>query len=233
MSIPIPRPLAPPFRSLTLPARQTDYLVSHGKSGAFGLFVADMPMSLQRGDRVIIVSSRGQEVGSVLCPANSRHGQYLPDSPPGKLMRPATADDELALAGLADLCQAIFADSRDLALQFHLPIEILDVDILLDRSQAIVQFLGPSDADFNDFVDALASRHQMPIHLENLALPQEHLDVSHGGCGKPDCGRVDGGGCTTCGTGGGCSSCGGGKVDMKAYFAHLRTKMEERRTPLL
>src|SRR5262245_29808138 len=121
MSIPIPRPLAPPFPSRTLPARQTEYLVSHGKSGAFALFVADVPMWLERGDRVVIVSSRGQEVGSVLCPANSRHGQYLPDSPPGKLMRPATADDELALARLADLCQAIFAESRELAERLDLP----------------------------------------------------------------------------------------------------------------
>jgi cell fate regulator YaaT (PSP1 superfamily) len=207
--------------------------VSHGKSGAFGLFAADVSLALERGDRVVIVSSRGQEIGSVLCPANSRHGLYLGPSPPGKLLRRATSEDESGLARFADLGQAIFADSRALAQQLHLPVEIIDVDILLDRSQAILQFLGPSDADFNDFVKALVSRHQLSIHLENLALPQEP-DQVHGGCGKPDCGRVNGGGCTTCGTEGGCSSCGGGKVDMKAYFAHLRTRMEERhRTPLL
>jgi cell fate regulator YaaT (PSP1 superfamily) len=232
MSIPI-------LGSRTLPARQSEvceYLVSHGKSGAFGRFVADVPMSLERGARVVIRSARGQEIGSVLCPANARHGQYLGESPPGKLLRRTTAEDELVLVQQADLSRSIFDDSQKLARQWNLPIEILDVEILLDGSSAILQFLGQEDADFTQFIDALTIRHRVPVHLENLALPQEHHEETHGGCGKPDCGRLDGGGgCTTCGSDtGGCSSCGGGKVDMKAYFAHLRTKMEERkRTPLL
>jgi len=228
MSIPI-------FRSLTLPARQAEiaYLVSHGQSGAFGRFVADLPMSLERGVRVVIMSARGQEIGSVLCPATPRHGQFLGGAVAGKILRRTTAEDELAMTRLADLSQIIFADSRDWAAQRNLPIEIVDVEILLDGSTAIIQFLGQFDADASPFVDALACRHGVQVQLENLALPKTQHEA-HGGCGKPDCGRVDGGGCTTCSSGGGCSSCGSGKVDMKAYFAHLRTKMEARqRTPLL
>ena len=224
--------------SQTLPARQAgvcEYLVGHGKSGAFGRYVADLPMSLERGTRVVILSARGLEIGSVLCPANSRHGQYLGQSPPGQLLRPTTTDDELVALELADVSRRIFADSRDLAAQLILPIEILDVEILFDRTTVIIQFLGQEDADFAPLVDALASRYNVHVHLENLALHQEPQEETHGGCGKPDCGRIDGGsGCTTCGSDGGCSSCGGGKVDMKAYFAHLRTKMEDQqRTPLL
>jgi hypothetical protein len=229
MSIPI-------FHSLTLPARQAEiaYLVSHGQSGGFGRFVADLPMSLERGTRVVIDSARGQEIGSVLCPATQRHGQFLGGAAVGRLLRRTTAEDELAVARHADLCQRIFADSRELAMRLNVPIEILDVEILLDCSTTIIQFLGQADADFTPLVDALVSQHHVQVRLENLALPQESHHEAHGGCGKPDCGRVDGGGCTTCGSGGGCSSCGSGKVDMKAYFAHLRTKMEaNQRTPLL
>jgi len=229
MSIPI-------FHSLPLPARHAGaaYLVSHGQSGAFGRFVADLPMPLERGARVVITSARGQEIGSVLCPATPRHGQFLGGAAAGKIIRRTTAVDELAMTRLADLSQTIFTDSRDLAAQWNLPIEILDVEILLDGSTAIIQFLGQIEADAAPFVNALVSRHRVQVQLENLALPKVR-EEAHGGCGKPDCGRVDGGSCTTCGSGGGgCSSCGSGKVDMKAYFAHLRTRMEERhRTPLL
>jgi hypothetical protein len=68
--------------------------------------------------------------------------------------------------------------------------------------------------------------------MHNLALPAQE---EHGGCGEPNCGRVNGGGCTDCATGGGCATgCGTGKADMKDYFAHLRAKMEQRNmTPLL
>jgi cell fate regulator YaaT (PSP1 superfamily) len=207
--------------------------VSHGKNGAFGRFVADLPLFLERGERVVVLSSRGLEVGSILCQANARHGQYLGQSPAGKLLRRVSADDDVALTELTDVSRKLFSESRELAAQFQLPVEILDVEVFLDRATAIIQFLGRADADFAPLVDGLAARHHVQIRLENLALPQEHQEM-HGGCGKPDCGRVDGGGCSSCDSGGGCSSCGGGKVDMKAYFAHLRTRMEERqRTPLL
>jgi PSP1-like protein len=223
----------PPLRSLMPTARPlANYLVSHGKNGAFGRFVADLPLLLERGERVVILSNRGVEVGSILCQANARHGQYLGQSPAGKLLRRVSAEDESALVESAGLSRRLFSDSRELAAQFHLPVEILDAEVLLDGATAIIQFLGQADADFAPLVDGLVARHHVQVRLENLALPKEPQET-HGGCGKPDCGRVDGGGCTSCDSGG-CSSCGGGKVDMKAYFAHLRTKMEERqRTPLL
>jgi uncharacterized membrane protein len=113
---------------------------------------------------------------------------------------------------------------------------LLDVEILLDAQQGIVQHLRWGECDYGPFVQALAERHGLVLSVENLALPSEPAaaeEESHGGCGQPNCGRVSGSGCTSCASGGGCSSCGTGKVDMTAYFAHLRTQMEARnRVPL-
>jgi hypothetical protein len=106
---------------------------------------------------------------------------------------------------------------------------------LLDGRRAVVQYLGPTETDLSALADGLA-RDNWFVLFENLAAPVPTTDEeAHGGCDKPDCGRAagGGGGCTSCGTGGGCSSCGGGKVDMRAYFAHLRGQMEARgRVPL-
>jgi hypothetical protein len=48
------------------------------------------------------------------------------------------------------------------------------------------------------------------------ASPVEGLN---GRCDRPDCGRGEGGHCSTCGTGGGCSTCG--SSDPKAVRAML------------
>jgi hypothetical protein len=138
---------------------------------------------------------------------------------------------------LQEQAEALFAAVRAQAERLALPLQILDVEVLLDRRHALVQFIGDADADVSKLAEALEVHAELQVRFENLAGPspnhaEEH---SHGGCDKPDCGRVNGaGGCSTCSTGGGCSSCGSGQPDLRAYFAHLRGKMEaSHRTPLL
>jgi hypothetical protein len=210
-----------------------EFLVNHGKGGAVGRFLAAEALPLRRGDRVVVRSPRGLEVGVVLCPAGPRHARLLGDALVGELLRPAGPDDDAALERLRPLAERLFEDGRRLALDLDLPAEVLDVEMLLDGRRAIVQHVQAAECDWDGFVAALRSRHGVDVLLENLALAAP-AEEEHGGCGKPDCGRGGGGGCTDCGSGG-CSSCGSGGVDLRAYFAHLRTQMEQQhqRTPLL
>jgi hypothetical protein len=214
---------------------RAEYLVSHGKSGGFGRFIAAYPLSLKRGDSVVVESRRGLEIGTVLCPATAGHIELLAGTPAGRLLRRAQPADERAVQDLHSLARIIFADSRVLANTLGLRLEIVDVEVLMDSSSAVIQFLGATDDDFTPLVNAVLEKHGLIALMENLALPLTEPAEEHGGCGKPDCGQAEGGGgCTSCGTGGGCSSCGAGKVDMAAYFGHLRSKMDERvRTSLL
>ena len=70
-----------------------EYLVNHGKSGGFGRFAG--ALALRRGERVVIQSQRGLEIGTVLCPATSGHIQLLAATSTGRIVRRAeTADDE-------------------------------------------------------------------------------------------------------------------------------------------
>ncbi len=210
-----------------------EYLVNHGKSGAVGRFVSAAPLGLQRGDRVVVRSRRGLEVGTVLCPANARHARLLVGVLVGELLRSAGVDDDAALVRLQPLAQRLFDDSRRLVRELDLPAEVLDVEVLLD-GRAVVQHVQAAACDWEPFVAALG-RHGVDVLLEDLALPAEPEASSASGCGEPNCGRAGGGGgCSTCGSGGGCSSCGSGGVDLQAYFAHLRDKMEQtQRTSLL
>jgi hypothetical protein len=209
-----------------------EYLVSHGNGGAVGRFTAPPTLTCQRGDRVVVHSARGQEVGVVLCPATTRHARLLGTPTTGELLRRTSPGDEELIRTLRVLGERLFADGRRLAAELGLPFEILDVEVLFDGQRALVQHLRWAECDSEPFARALGRAYGLEVLLEDLAVPEPAEE--HGGCGQPGCGRAEGGGgCSSCGSGG-CSSCGSGKVDMTAYFAHLRTKMEQhQRVPLL
>jgi hypothetical protein len=215
-----------------------EYLVSHGKSGGFGRFAPVLPLACRRGDVVVVRSQRGLELGSVLCAAGDSHARFLGRTPVGPLLRHATPEDAGAARRLEALGQRVFEDGRRLAGELGVALEVLDVEVLLDGQEAIVQHLSPVHCDPAPIVEALARRHHLHITLENLALPvdlgQTADEPTVGGCGEPNCGKASGSSCASCGTGGGCTSCGSGKVDMSAYFSHLRSKMESQgRRPLV
>src|SRR5262245_54751217 len=194
-----------------------EYLVSYGKSGAFGRFCADGDFMLRRGARVVIQTSRGVELGTVLCPANAGHIQLLTSGAVGRLLRSASAAEESVASACARRADQLVNDWRRLVEKLALPIEILDADVLYDTGRAVVQYLAPSDVDVGPLADALAA--DWFIFFENVAL-QTRAEEDQSGCGKPDCGRAaGGGGCSSCGSGG-CSSCGGGKVDMRRSEEH-------------
>ena len=209
------------------------FIVSFGKIGALGVFTAAEPLMLRRGQAVIVQTSRGIEIGTVLCQATLRQVRLLGATSSGLLLRPVTADDEARRDERAEFERRIFETSRAWAERDGLALAILDVDLMFDGAQAIVQFVG-NDADAENLAQALEQYFAMAIRLENLAAPMPEQKHEHGGCDKPDCGRTAGGGCTTCSTGGGCSSCNSGKkTDLREYFGHLRTKMEtSQRIPL-
>jgi hypothetical protein len=209
------------------------YLVSHGKSGGLGSFTAHMSHVLRRGDRVVIDSPRGREVGTILCAANVRQSRILGAVTSGSIIRPLAAADAAALTELRATEQRLFEAGRELARAQVLPVEVLDVDVLFDQ-RAILQYVGPQDAPLDEFARRLGQAFHLDIRLENLALVEDIAEPQDPGCGKPDCGKTAGGGCSTCSTGGGCSSCGTGATDLRPYFAHLRTQMEAKnRTSLV
>jgi cell fate regulator YaaT (PSP1 superfamily) len=199
------------------------YLVSHGKSGGVGGFLSQLPFALNRGDRVVLDSARGREVGTVLCAAETRQARLLANAASSLILRLVSEADETDLIRSRKTAREIFEAGRRLALEQAVPVEILDVDVFL-QDRAIVQFVGPTATALEAFAQKLGETFRLDIRLENLAVERE-VEHTHG-CDKPDCGKTAGGGCSTCATGGGCSSCGSGAADLRPYFAHLRSKME-------
>ncbi len=212
----------------------TEYLLSYGNLGDFGRFRPLRPLVCRRGDLAVVQSHRGVELASVLCPASHGHAAFLPNTSVGRLLRLAGPEDEAPAARTHERGRSLYEQARRLAVAQNLPLEVIDVEVLLDNQHAVVQYLGWDAFDAPPFVSKLSTEFEVHITLQNLAQAPQPEEIEHG-CGRPDCGKTEGGGCSTCGTGGGCSTCGSAKPeDVTAHFAGLRAQMEQaNRTPLL
>ena len=214
-----------------------EYLLGYGLRGEFGRFRAARPLDCRRGDRAVVRSHRGLEVAEVLREAAPRHAHFLPNTSVGQLIRLITADDELTEAELRERAGEVLARGNRLAAEMGLPLEVLDVEMLLDREHAVVHHLRWAECDVRPFVSTLSREFELYITLVDLtatkdAANHEGAEEPHG-CGRPDCGRTEGGGCSTCGSGG-CGTCGSANPrDVELHFAQLREQMERRRTALL
>jgi hypothetical protein len=209
------------------------FIASYGKSGGLGCFSALTDECFSRGDRVALQTPRGLEAGAILGPATLRQARLLGAQTSGTIVRRLGDEDLTLLIDLQRQANDLFAVSRAVAAGRGGHVEILDVELLLDGSHAIIHLVGRADDAMAQLIDELSRRANLHIRFENLALAIGERDQPAAGCGKPDCGKASGGGCSDCGAGG-CSSCGQEAVDLRPYFAHLRGRMEEqRRTPLV
>src|SRR5687767_13684962 len=111
-----------------------EYLVSHGLAGA--LVRCRGEEGLRRGDRVVLHTARGLELGVILREGTTRLTEMLHDSAAGEISRRATDDDHVLAQRNQERAVQIFEDSRQLVQELNLAIEVLDVEILLDEQQA-------------------------------------------------------------------------------------------------
>jgi cell fate regulator YaaT (PSP1 superfamily) len=204
-----------------------EYLVSYGRSGDFGRFRADETASYCRGDRVVVRTEQGLELGVVLCPAEEGHGRFLSRTAQGRLLRLCTRADENTASGMDERGQAIFEHARALVEQLALPLEVLDAEVLLDGKQVVLHHLRRDECDYRPLVSGIARAFDVRVIMQNLYVPHEPVI----GCGEPNCGAGKGG-CTSCSTEGGCGTCGKGhKADDVA--AYLASQEASRRQSLL
>ena len=210
-----------------------EYLLSYGLAGDFGRFRAAHPLRCRRGDRAVVRSHRGLEVGEVLRAATPRHAAFLPNTTVGSLLRLAGPTDDEAAGRMRERGRLLFDRGRRLTDEQRLPLELLDVEVLLDGEHGVLHLLRFADCDVRPFVSTLSREFELHIVLTDLGRPAAVAPVEeHAGCGREGCGQ-ESGGCGSCGTGGGCGSCGSAESDAaRNHFAELREQME-RRTALL
>jgi hypothetical protein len=216
-------------------ATASEFLVAHGCTAALTRCRDGNSLFPHHGESVVIRTSRGLELGEVLCPADSDF--VPPPTSAGEILRRATLDDARQADNVRLRAQPLLSQAHQLIEQMQLPLAPLDADILLDGQNAILHVLCWERCALTPFLEELRSRLSMHITLQDESRPA--VEREHG-CSE--CGST--GGCGSCGEDGcgegGCSSgsCSRGKFDnpeeLTRYFAGLREQMLAReRVPLL
>ncbi len=207
----------------------SEYLVRHGRLADFGRFRAEPALVCQRGQRVVVRTFRGLELGEILAEAGAEHAPFLPNTTVGALVRLASPEDEAREIALAARGLDLLGRAVQLAEERCLPLAFLDAEILLDGQRGVLHHLTDGTCDPRELVSRLAGEFDLTIELLNLSDPPaeaEEEDHDHAaGCGS--CGSEGG----SCGSGG-CGSCGS-KKQTREHFSRLREEMDRRRTPLL
>jgi hypothetical protein len=179
------------------------YLLRYGLMRQVGRFSSSVP--LERGQVVVIRSHRGSELGAVLTEVSWSRSDPSPSSPnPARVLRAANPED-LERARQADLdrprrfalCQRVFQDGV-------WPLELIDVESLLDDQRTVLLYLGPHRLDASGLIAALRASCQLDGVLEPIGrdVPEFEEDIPAEDRNR-HCGDHCGAG--GCGTGGGCS----------------------------
>jgi cell fate regulator YaaT (PSP1 superfamily) len=207
-----------------------EYLLSYGLVGDFGRFRAARPLSCRRGDRAVIRTHRGLEIGEVLREAAPGHAGFLPNTTVGRLLRLAGPDDDQTSALMRNRARSLFDRGRALAVEQKLPLDLIDAEVLHDGEHGVLHLLRRGNSDVRPFVSTLSREFGLHILLTDLGAPGASLtkEEEPAGCGREGCGQEGGGGgCTSCGPGG-CGSC-----DTKETLASSHDPVEQGRTALL
>jgi cell fate regulator YaaT (PSP1 superfamily) len=164
------------------------YVVRNGHMRLIGEYTGMPGQDHPRGQRVLVRSDRGTEMGEVLCPATERTSLFLENPTRGEIIRVASSSDVEADARLADVRTTGFAACREFIAKRRLQMDLVDVEVILGRERIIFYYLSEKRVDFRDLVKDLARALQTRIEMRQIGVRDEaKLLADYGDCGKPVC----------------------------------------------
>jgi len=156
------------------------------KAGKIYYFDPDN-LDLQKGQSVIVETSRGTEYGEIVV-APKQVSQEDIVSPLKKVIRKATKeDDKLVAENLRKEPEAF-----DICVQkiekHNLPMKLIDVEYTFDKSKIIFYFTADGRVDFRELVKELAAIFRTRIELRQIGVRDEAKMLGGlGPCGRALC----------------------------------------------
>lgn len=164
------------------------YIVRHGVTRVLGVFEPSHGELYRRGDKVVIRSERGHEIGDVLCEATPPAVQQLPEPSRGQILRPMTDEDRARSEENNIRRQREFEIACEIVARRNLQMQLIDAERLFGGERIIIYFLSEKRIDFRELVKDLAKEFQSRIELRQVGVRDEaKLKADYGDCGKPVC----------------------------------------------
>jgi hypothetical protein len=187
-----------------------ELLVRYGVIPEVGKFPCPLDASPGRGERVVLRTHRGAQVGVVLqhlpprAPqAEATHPEAAqseanPPDPDGDdaseaagptVQRVATPEDLRLDDQLRSEAQTLFSRWQQLFADWNLQLELLDLEWTLDRAKLVIYVLGGRGPDTTRLALLAAASGQGPIEVQPVTADGlVPLERSGGGCGSGGCG---------------------------------------------
>ncbi len=163
-------------------------VVRFGQMRHLGEFTGLPDRSHPRGQRVVVRTDRGTELGEVLCPVTDRAAKFLENPARGNILRIATPDDLAAEPKLATRAREGLDTCREYAAKRRLQMDMVDVETILGGERMVFYYLAEKRVDFRELVKDLARAFQTRIEMRQIGVRDEaKLLADYGDCGKPVC----------------------------------------------
>ncbi len=163
-------------------------ITRYGAMGHVGEFFAEFG-NLRMGDKCVIRTDRGVEIGRVLggaepCPDDVDTSRFL-----GEILRKMTSDDHQKLEQIEEVEQPReFEFCKKKIQERSLPMNLTSVEHLFGGTKIIFYFLADGRVDFRDLVKDLAQEYRTRIEMRQIGVRDEArllADIEH--CGRELC----------------------------------------------
>ncbi len=177
---------APAVEEATPSKRPLEYVVRFGSMRTLGVMTARQPY--RYGDEVVAKTTRGTEMGTVLCEATPTAIDSMMEPTEGRIIRRLTEDDRIQAQHL----EGLKAEDLDVCARcvdaLRLQMELVDVERILGGERLVVYFLAENRVDFRQLVRDLAKQFQTRIEMRQIGVRDEaKLLADYGDCGRPIC----------------------------------------------
>ncbi|HEX2986569.1 MAG TPA: regulatory iron-sulfur-containing complex subunit RicT [Chloroflexota bacterium] len=144
-------------------------------------------LELSRGDRVVVQTSKGTEIGQVVEPPHFVDDSELP-APLKKVVRVATGKDLESQASGQCLRKEAMATCRELIAQHGLDMKLISADISFGGERITFNFYSDERVDFRALVGDLAKVLKARVELRQVGAREEARMVGGlGPCGRQLC----------------------------------------------
>ncbi len=142
-------------------------------------------LSLQRGDRVVVQTDRGQAIGTVV--ASSKR-VLVTDKSSRRVLRRSTEHDLIQRERNEEKGEEALPYARERIMERRLPMKLTRVEYLHGGSKAVFYFSAEGRVDFRDLVKDLSSRLRTRIEMRQIGVRDEAKMVGGiGVCGLRLC----------------------------------------------
>ena len=143
--------------------------------------------TLKRGQRVIVETAKGVEIGTVVVP-NREMAEEKIVAPLKKIMRIATPADEEAEKKNQEKEKEAFQICLEKIKKHNLEMKLIDAEYTFDNNKLLFYFTADGRIDFRELVKDLASIFRTRIELRQIGVRDEtKICGGIGICGRPLC----------------------------------------------